>query len=75
MLLLLLNSDIEDLKPLIPILAQFKHLSELNLSKNKFNRLPPDLSSWTEVANMNLADIDFDDFEQAIHSLATLPNL
>ena len=37
--------------------------------------MPADLSTWAQVANMNLADIDFDNFEEAIHSLATLPNL
>lgn len=37
--------------------------------------MPQDLSSLKNVANMNLQNIVFDNFEQSVESIATLPNL
>ena len=40
-----------------------------------FTQLPSDLSSWLQLANLNLSNIQFDDFEACVQSLATIPNL
>jgi hypothetical protein len=37
--------------------------------------LPPNLSSWQSLFNLNLSDIQIEEFEQAVQALATLPNL
>ena len=37
--------------------------------------MPDDLSSLKSVANLNLQNIAFDDFEQSVQSIASLPNL
>ena len=68
-------SDIDDLEPLVDLLAQFQGLEELNLSNNLFTQLPSDLSTWQQVANLNLSNIQFDDFEACVSALATIPNL
>ena len=37
--------------------------------------MPPDLRQWHSIANINLSNITFENFEQVVNSLATLPNL
>ena len=57
------------------LLAKFNLLEELNLSNNQFSRLPEDLSKLKSVANLNLQNIEFDDFESSIEAISTLPVL
>lgn len=40
-----------------------------------FTHLPADLGSWHSIANINLSNIQIEDFEAAVHTLSTLPNL
>jgi hypothetical protein len=40
-----------------------------------FTLLPYDLSSWHSVTNINLSNIQLNDFEMAVGSLATMPEL
>jgi hypothetical protein len=40
-----------------------------------FTQLPYDLSQWHSVININLSNIQLDDFEMAVGSLATMPEL
>jgi Leucine-rich repeat (LRR) protein len=42
----LAEHEIDDLEPLVEIIAQLPNLEELNLSDNLFQVLPHDLSSW-----------------------------
>jgi Leucine-rich repeat (LRR) protein len=59
----------------VEIIAQLPNLEELNLSDNLFQQLPLDLSSWVLVANLNISNINLDNFEIAVHALATMPSL
>jgi Leucine-rich repeat (LRR) protein len=59
----------------VDVIALFSNLEELNLSNNLFTQLPPDLTSWHSIANLNLSNIEIADFEYAVTSLATMPSL
>jgi Leucine-rich repeat (LRR) protein len=37
--------------------------------------LPENLSNWHSIANLNLSNIQIENFEKAVRSLATLPSL
>ena len=37
--------------------------------------MPADLSKWHSIANINLSNIQVEDFEACVHTLATLRNL
>jgi hypothetical protein len=37
--------------------------------------MPKDLSCWKKVTNVNLSNVNFDDFEDCVNALATLPGL
>ena len=50
------------------LLPQFEFLEELNLSNNQFQQLPEDLSQLKSVANLNLQNIVFDEFERSLSS-------
>ena len=50
-------------------------MTELNLSNNNFTSLPKDMSKLTKVGNLNLQNVQLDDFGAAIASLATMPVL
>ena len=56
-------------------LSKFEFLEELNLSNNQLQGLPTDLSSLKAVANLNLQNIAFEDFERSVQSISTLPAL
>ena len=71
----LTDQEINDLEPLVAVIAQFPNLEELCLSNNLFTEMPADLSSWELVANLNISNVQFDDFEQCVHGLATMPAL
>lgn len=61
---------------LMPYIAQFENLKELNLEDNNIARLPDDLSEmFRNITIINLNGNEFEDYEQAIRSLATIPNL
>ena len=57
------------------LLSKFNLLEELNLSNNQFSKLPEDLSKLKSVANLNLQNIEFEDFERSIEAISTLPVL
>lgn len=69
------DHDIESLTSLVPLLAKFANLEEVNLSNNTFTQMPKDLSTWKKVTNVNLSNVNFDDFEDCVTALATLPGL
>ena len=69
------DQEIEDLDVIMELLGQFELLEELNLSNNQFQKLPQDLSVMKNVANLNLQNIQFDDFEKCVEAIATLPSL
>ena len=69
------DQEIEDLDIIMDTLEKFELLEELNLSNNQFSRLPEDMSQLLAVANLNLQNIVFDDFEAAVKSMATVPLL
>lgn len=72
---LTLYSDIRDFKTIMAALTDFTKLEELNLSKNPFRALPSDLSTLQYVSNLNLMDINFDDFNASVDALTTMPAL
>lgn len=37
--------------------------------------MPENLSNWHSIANLNLSNIQIENFEKAVRSLATLPSL
>jgi Leucine-rich repeat (LRR) protein len=63
------------LESLVNPIANIVNLEELDLSNNLFTRLPPDLSSWKFLANLNLTGIVFENFHLSIKAVATLPNI
>ena len=69
------DQEIEDLDIIMEILEKFELLEELNLSNNQFSRLPDDMSNLLSVANLNLQNIVFDDFEASVKAMATVPLL
>ena len=71
----LMDQEIEDVQIIMDYLSEFEFLEELNLSNNQFQSLPSDLSALKSVANLNLQNIVFDDFERCVESLGTLPAL
>ena len=69
------DQEIENLDVIMHMLMQFEFLEELNLSNNQLKELPVDLSQLKSVANLNLQNITFEDFETTVQSIATLPAL
>ena len=69
------DQEIENLSVIMDSLSKFEYLEELNLSNNQLQGLPANLSSLKTVANLNLQNIAFDDFEKSVQSIATLPAL
>ena len=60
------DQEIENLSVIMDSLSKFEYLEELNLSNNQLQGLPADLSSLKTVANLNLQNIAFDDFEKSV---------
>ena len=69
------DQEIENLDVIMEQLGKFELLEELNISNNQFQRLPEDMSILKNVANLNVQNIIFDDFEQSIKNMATMPVL
>lgn len=60
----------------MPYIAQFENLKELNLEDNNITRMPDDLSEmFRNITIINLNGNEFEDYEHAIRSLTTIPNL
>ena len=57
------------------MLTKFECLEELNLQENTLVSLPKDMSQLKTLNTLNLSNIFFNDFEQVIASIATLPAL
>ena len=60
---------------IIDSLCKFPNLEELVLSKNPFTKVPPRISKLAKVANLNLQDLNFEDFDETVKVLATMPSL
>lgn len=63
-------------KELMPYIAEFENLKELNLEDNNIMALPDDLSAiFRNITIINLNGNSFEDYERTIASLKTIPNL
>ena len=71
------DHEIDDqlLTQMVDVIAQLPNLEELNLADNLFTVLPTDLSSWEQVTKIQLSNVNFEDFETAVHALSTMPSL
>ena len=67
--------DIESVDELIPLIAQFNHVSKLSLAENRIQTLPPDLSCLTSIEELNLNGNVFENLESIILSITTIPLL
>jgi len=67
--------ELNDLNPLLPALARFSKLEELDLSDNQLTSLPPQLSSLKNLKILNLIKNQLQNLAEASNSLKTLPNL
>ena len=56
-------------------LSKFRSLEELNLSKNPFSWLPPNLSILHSVTSLNVMDVPFANFSATVEALTTMQNL
>ena len=60
---------------IVPLIARFNDLEELNLQNNLFTELPSDLSAWDTINNLNLSNNNLLDFESVVAALASMPSL
>jgi hypothetical protein len=60
---------------LLPILAQFPSLETLNLTNNNLRSLPSDLSSLKQLHSLHINNNLFEDFNELVKALQTLPSL
>ena len=74
-LLDLSERKIAHLDSLVEPIGKFSALEDLNLADNLLTHLPVELSLWTNVASLNLSNLNFADFEETIHALNSLPSL
>ena len=68
-------SEIDSLDALLPLLARFPRLQQLDLSGNRLTALPSSLSGLKELQYLNLTNNLFEDCERLIPALQTLPQL
>lgn len=68
-------SEIEDLAPILPLLAQFSDLRELLLFGNRLENLPEDLSGLGSLEKMDISNNLIDDITMILPSLKSLPLL
>lgn len=69
------SREIADLTPLLPALARFNSLEELDLSGNLLTSLPAQLSSLKHLKALNLTKNQLQSLAAATDSLKTLPRL
>ncbi|CAD8107064.1 unnamed protein product [Paramecium sonneborni] len=67
--------SIENLEELLPQLANFSNLKELNLHGNRLAYLPDDLSLLDTVEVLDISNNIFSDLSQVVDALSTMPNL
>ncbi|CAD8178548.1 unnamed protein product [Paramecium octaurelia] len=67
--------SIESLEELLPQLANFSNLKELNLHGNRLSYLPDDLSLLDTVEVLDISNNIFSDLGQVVDALSTMPNL
>ncbi len=67
--------EVEDVTPLLPEMSKFRSARILSLVGNSILRLPPDLSCLTSVTEVNLNENTFENLEEVIISLTTIPLL
>ncbi|CAD8185467.1 unnamed protein product [Paramecium pentaurelia] len=67
--------SIENLEELLPQLANFSNLKELNLHGNRLAYLPDDLSLLDTVEVLDISNNIFSDLGQVVDALSTMPNL
>ena len=68
-------SEIDSLDTLLPLLARFPRLQQLDLSGNRLTSLPASLAPLKEIQYLNLANNLFEDCQSLIPALQTLPQL
>ena len=68
-------SEIDSLDTLLPLLARFPRLQQLDLSGNRLTSLPASLAPLKEIQYLNLANNLFEDCQSLIPALQTLPKL
>lgn len=70
------EQNIEDIdKFFLDLLNNHPDVFELDISRNPFTSLPEDLSQFNNLEVLDLTHILFDDLENVVMSLSTLPNL
>ncbi|CAD8197563.1 unnamed protein product [Paramecium octaurelia] len=67
--------SIDNLEELLPQLANFSNLKELNLHGNRLAYLPDDLSLLDTVEVLDISNNIFSDLGQVVDALSTMPNL
>ncbi|CAD8102390.1 unnamed protein product [Paramecium primaurelia] len=67
--------QIQNLEELMPQLANFSNLKELNLNGNRLTNLPDDLELLDTVEVLCLTNNIFTDLGQVVEALQTMPNL
>ncbi|CAK60189.1 unnamed protein product (macronuclear) [Paramecium tetraurelia] len=70
-----LSRQIQNLEELMPQLANFSNLKELNLNGNRLSNLPDDLGLLDTVEFLCLTNNIFTDLGQVVEALQTMPNL
>ena len=63
------------MESLLPLLARFPKLRELNLSENKIRTLPADLTALSRLQSINLNGNLLSDVFAVVDALATIPGL
>lgn len=68
-------SQIERIDDLIFELYHFENLEEVDLSCNRIKRLPKDMSILVSIVRLDISNNLFEDLENTLGSLSTMPNL
>lgn len=68
-------SEIDTIDTLLPLLARFPRLQQLDLSGNRLTTLPASLAALKEIQYLNISNNLFEDCQNLIPALQTLPQL
>ena len=68
-------SKISDFNGILPLLAKFDNLEDLELENAQFEFLPPDLSCLKNLTSLNVLGHEFQNLGELVNSLRTLPLL